>query len=149
PLSLVRHSLFMPLTRRNQSPQQASRPFERNRDGIVPGEGAGVLVMEELEHAHRRGARIYAEVVGFGSAFDRGPTGSGLARAIRAALNEAGIGPEDVDHVNAQGFSAVESDIWEARGLQEVFGNTRRPVPVLAAKSYFGSLGAGSSTTEL
>ena len=149
PLSMVRHSLFMPLSRRNEAPEKASRPFDRQRDGIVPGEGAGVFVLEELEHARRRGAAIYAEVVGFGAAFDRHCSGQGLARAIRTALNEAAIGPEEVDHINAQGFSAREADVWEARGIQEVFGNCRRQVPVFAAKSYLGSLGAGSSTTEL
>jgi 3-oxoacyl-[acyl-carrier-protein] synthase II len=115
----------------------------------VLGEGGGVLVLEDLEHARRRGARIYAEVVGFGSAFDRTCSGAGLARAIRAALEEAAIGPEEVDHVNAQGLSSLEADIWEARGLQEVFGGCKRPVGVFAAKSYIGSLGSGSSTTEL
>jgi 3-oxoacyl-[acyl-carrier-protein] synthase II len=149
PLSLVRQSLFEALSRRNDEPEKACRPFDRNRDGIVLGEGGGVLILEELEHARRRGAQIYAEVVGFGCAFDRERTGAGLARAVRAALNEAGVGPEDVDHVNAQGFSAVKSDSWEAKGLAEVFGNCRPPVPVFAPKSYFGNLGAGAGTTEL
>jgi 3-oxoacyl-[acyl-carrier-protein] synthase II len=149
PLSFVRHTLFMPLTRRNEAPEKASRPFDRRRDGVVLGEGSTVFALEELEHANRRGAHIYAEVTGFGAAFDRARKGAGLARAIRAALKEANIGPEDVDHVNAQGFSSPEADIWEARGLQEVFGSTRATVPVFAGKSYFGSLGAGSSTTEL
>src|SRR5436305_2475854 len=101
PLSLVRQCLFQPLSRRNDAPEKASRPFDRGRDGMVLGEGAGVLVVEELEHARRRGAEIYAELVGFGAAFDRKLNGEGLARAIRAALADAGIGPEDVDHVNA------------------------------------------------
>ena len=149
PLSFVRHTLFMPLTRRNEAPEKASRPFDRRRDGVVLGEGSTVFVLEELDHATRRGAHIYAEVTGFGAAFDRFRTGAGLARAIRAALKEAGIGPQDVDHVNAQGFSSPEADIWEARGLQQVFGDIRVTVPVFAGKSYFGSLGAGSSTTEL
>jgi 3-oxoacyl-[acyl-carrier-protein] synthase II len=149
PLSLVRHSLFMPLSRRNDSPESACRPFDAGRDGIVPGEGSGVLVLEELEHARRRNARIYAEVVGFGAAFDRDRSGAGLARAIRSALNEAGIGPEDVDHINAHGFSDKRSDVWEAQGLQEVFGNCKSPAPVFAPKSYFGTLGAGGSTAEL
>jgi 3-oxoacyl-[acyl-carrier-protein] synthase II len=149
PLSLVRHSLFLALSRRNDAPEQASRPFDRRRDGIVPGEGAGVLALEDGEYARRRGARVYAEIVGFGSAFDRGRTGAGLARAIHVALTEAGIGPEDIDHINAQGFSSREADVWEARGIQQVFGNCPRPVPVFAAKSYFGSLGAGSGITEL
>src|SRR5207253_1821918 len=127
PLSLVRHSLFMPLSRRNEAPEKASRPFERNRDGMVPGEGGGVLAIEEFEQARRRGARIYGEIVGFGSAFDRARSGTGLARAIRAALNEAGVGPADIDHINAHGYSAPQSDVWEARGLREIFGSYRVP----------------------
>ena len=107
PLSLVRQCLFEPLSRRNDAPEKACRPFDRSRDGLVLGEGAGVLVVEELEHARKRGARIYAEVVGFGAAFDRERNGDGLARAIRAALAEAGIGPDDVDHVNAHGLAHV------------------------------------------
>jgi 3-oxoacyl-[acyl-carrier-protein] synthase II len=149
PLSLVRQCLFQPLSRRNDVPEKACRPFDRDRDGIVLGEGAGVLVLEELGHARRRGARIYGEVVGFAAAFDPDRSGAGLARAIRVALAEAGVGPEDVDHVNAQGLSAVAYDAWEARALQAVFGAARRPVPVFAAKSYYGNLGAGSGTTEL
>jgi 3-oxoacyl-[acyl-carrier-protein] synthase II len=149
PLSMVRHSLFMCLSRRNEEPERAARPFDRQRDGVVLGEGSGVIVLEELEHARRRGARIYAELVGFGAAFDRQCSGAGLARAIRAALQEAAIGPEDIDHINANGMSSVAGDVWEARGLQEVFGHCREPVPVLGVKSYIGSLGAGSSTAEL
>jgi 3-oxoacyl-[acyl-carrier-protein] synthase II len=160
PLSMVRQCLFDALSRRNEEPEKACRPFDRRRDGFVLGEGGGVVVMEELEHARKRGARIYAEVVGFGSAFDatvnprianpKAPPGeSGLARAIRAALREAGIGPEAIDHINAHGLSSPASDAWEARGLQAVFGTCRPPIPVFAAKSYFGNLGAGGSTTEL
>jgi 3-oxoacyl-[acyl-carrier-protein] synthase II len=149
PLSMVRQCLFLPLSRRNDAPDKASRPFDRDRDGTVLGEGSGVLVVEDLEHARRRGARIYAEIVGFGAAFDRDRSGEGLARAITAALNEAGIGPDDVDHVNAQGTSDVRSDAWEAQGIAKVFGNRREPVPVFALKSYIGNLGAGSGATEL
>ncbi len=149
PLSLVRQCLYEPLSRRNEAPEKACRPFDRRRDGIVIGEGAAVLVLEELEHARRRGARIYAEVLGCGAAFDRRKDGSGLARAIRAALADAGVGPDEIDHVNAHGLSTVDADIWEARGLQEVFGNRREPLPVFAAKSFLGNLGAGSGTTEL
>ena len=149
PLSMVRHSLFMTLTKRNDAPEKACRPFELGRDGIVPGEGAGVMVVEELEHARKRGARIYAELAGFGSSFDRDRNGTGLARAIRAAFKDAGIGPEEIDHVNAHGLSTVEADIWEANGIQEVFGHLKDPVPVFAAKSYIGNLGAGCATTEL
>jgi 3-oxoacyl-[acyl-carrier-protein] synthase II len=149
PLSMVRQCLYEPLSRRNDAPEKACRPFDRRRDGLVLGEGATVLVLEELEHARRRGARIYAELVGFGSAFDRRRDGSGLARAARAALAEAGVGPEEIDHVNAHGLGTVAAVAWEARGLHEVFGACREPVPVFAAKSYLGNLGAGSGTTEL
>src|SRR5262245_9878943 len=147
PLSLSRHSLFEPLSQRNDAPEKASRPFDRRRDGMVIGEGAGVLALEDLDHARRRGARIYGELVGFGAAFDRGCTGAGLARAIRAALKEASIGPEDIDHVNAHGCSSIEADRWESRGLLDVFGG--RGTPVFAAKSYFGNLGAAGGATEL
>jgi 3-oxoacyl-[acyl-carrier-protein] synthase II len=149
PLSMARQCLFEALARGSDGPEKACRPFDRRRDGIVLGEGAGVFVLEDLEHARRRGARIYAEVVGFGAAFDRHRSGAGLSRAIRAALAEAGIGPEDVDHVNAHGLSTRAADAWEARGLQTIFGELKSPVPVFAAKSYLGNLGAGGSITEL
>jgi 3-oxoacyl-[acyl-carrier-protein] synthase II len=148
PLSLARHSLFMPLSRRNECPEKACRPFDRDRDGVVLGEGGAVFVLEALNHARRRGAHIYAEVVGAGAAFDRDRSGSGLARAIRAALKEAGVAPDEIDHVNAQGASATESDKWEARGLHEIFGAVARRVPVFAPTSYMGSLGAGGSIAE-
>jgi 3-oxoacyl-[acyl-carrier-protein] synthase II len=149
PLSLVRQCLFERLSHRNEEPAKACRPFDRQRDGLVLGEGAGVFAVEELEHARRRGARIYAEIIGFGAAFDPGLKGDGLTRAVRAALAEAGIGPEEVDHVNAHGLATRESDAWEARCLHEVFGARSQPVPVFAPKSYIGNLGAGGSTVEL
>jgi 3-oxoacyl-[acyl-carrier-protein] synthase II len=149
PLSLARQCLFERLSHRNDEPARACRPFDMERDGLVLGEGAGVFSVEELEHARRRGARIYGEIVGFGAAFDPNLTGDGLARAVRAALAEAGIGPEEVDHINAHGLATRESDVWEARCLGEVFGNVSSPVPVFAPKSYLGNLGAGGSTVEL
>jgi 3-oxoacyl-[acyl-carrier-protein] synthase II len=146
PVGLVRQCLFEQLSKRNETPEKACRPFDRGRDGIVLGEGAGVLVVEDLEHANKRGARIYGEMVGFGAAFDRKQDGDGLARAIRAALADAGIGPEEVDHVNAHGLATKQTDLWEAHGLAKVFGSS---VPVVGLKGYFGNLGAGSGTTEL
>src|SRR5205085_5445178 len=89
PLSMVRQCLFQPLSKRNDEPQKACRPFDRRRDGLVLGEGGTVLVVEDLEHACKRGARIYAEVVGFGASFDADRSGRGLARAVRIALKEA------------------------------------------------------------
>ncbi len=149
PLSFVRQCLFGNLSTRNDAPEKASRPFERHRDGTVQGEGAGVLVVEELEHARRRGARIYAELVGFGSAFDRNRSGRGLVRAMRTALEKAAITPDLVDHIGAHGLSSIRADAWEAQALKEVFGGCSRPVPVFAPKSYFGNLGAASGTSEL
>src|SRR5258708_14357295 len=128
PLSLVRQCLYEPLSKRNEDPEKACRPFDKDRDGIVVGEGAGVLVLEELDHAQKRGARIYAEVVGFGASFDRDRSGSGLARAIRAALKDANLRPESIDHINAHGLARIEADVWEAKGLHEGFGPCNPPI---------------------
>ena len=149
PLSFVRQCLFGNLSTRNDAPEKACRPFDRLRDGSVQGEGVAVLVLEELEHARRRGARIYAELVGFGSTFDRNRSGRGLARVMRIALARAGITPDQVDHIGAHGLSSVRADPWEAQAIKEVFGASSRPVPVFAPKSYFGNLGAASGTSEL
>jgi 3-oxoacyl-[acyl-carrier-protein] synthase II len=146
PVSLVRQCLFEQMSKRNEEPEKACRPFDSSRDGLVLGEGTGVLVVEDLEHARKRGAEIYAEVIGFGAAFDRKLNGEGLARAIRAALADAGVGPEDIDHVNAHGLGTRHSDVWEARGIASVFGTS---VPVFGAKGYLGNLGAASGTAEL
>jgi 3-oxoacyl-[acyl-carrier-protein] synthase II len=149
PITLTRYCLFAEVSRRNDAPERACRPFDRRRDGQVLGEGGGVLLLEELGHALRRNARVYAEVVGFGAAFDPDRSGRGLARAVAAALAEAGVGPGQIDHVNAHGYSTTADDAWEARGLAAVFGNCRPTVPVFAAKSYFGNLGAGGGLVEL
>jgi 3-oxoacyl-[acyl-carrier-protein] synthase II len=115
----------------------------------VLGEGATLLAVEEAEHARRRGAHIYGEVAGSGAAFDKDRTGQGLVRAIRAALAQAGVTPAEIDHVNAQGYGSVEGDTWEARALVQALGVEAASVPVLAAKSYFGTLGGAANTTEL
>src|SRR5262249_45604448 len=149
PLSMVRQCLFEALSRRNETPEKACRPFDRARDGLVIGEGARVLIVAERGHAARRGARVHREGGGCGSAFDAKRDGAGVARAARAALADAGIGPEEGDHVNAHGLATREADAWEARGLQEVFGQSREPAPVFAPKGYLGNMGAGAGTTEL
>jgi 3-oxoacyl-[acyl-carrier-protein] synthase II len=105
-LSLVRQCLFEPLSHRNDEPARACRPFDRHRDGVVLGEGATVFALEELDHARRRGAEIYAELIGFGSAFDPTLNGNGLERSIAAALKEAGVTPEEIDHINAHGLAS-------------------------------------------
>ena len=108
-----------------------------------------MLVAEELEHARKRGACILAEVAGFASAFDVKRDGSGLARAITQALDEAGIGPDELDHVNAHGLGVREQDAWEARGLRLALGAAADRVPVFAAKAYIGNLGPAGGVTEL
>jgi 3-oxoacyl-[acyl-carrier-protein] synthase II len=169
-MGLIRQQLMNPLSRRNDDPQRACRPFDRDRDGLVLGEGGGILVVEAEEHARRRGARIYGELVGFGAAFDtsaernvgRWRIGSpaerrqpyprrpgrehGLARAIRIALKQAGIRPSDLDHVNAHGCSTIPDDIWEAQGLAEALGPNA--LPVFAPKSRFAHLGVAAAPIE-
>ena len=147
PLSMVRQALFANLSKQNDTPETAVKPFDRRRDGTVLGEGGGVLAVEELEHAKRRGATILAEVVGQGSAFDRGLTGQGVARAIHAALRQAGLTPADLDHVNAHGLGSVKLDVTEAQGIKAALGDAA--VPVWAVKSYLGNLGAGGGLVEL
>jgi 3-oxoacyl-[acyl-carrier-protein] synthase II len=146
PLSLSRFALFAEFSRRNDDPEGAIRPFDRERDGTAPGEGTAVFTLETLEHAKARGAKIYGEVVSVAGGVDRGLTGSGLAKVIRNALAAAGIRPEDVDHVNAHGTGTTRGDEFEARGIAEVFG---RSVSVFSPLSRFGNLGAASSLMEL
>ncbi|MER3416460.1 MAG: hypothetical protein C4297_09650 [Gemmataceae bacterium] len=149
PLSLTRWSLFAQLTERNDIPEEACKPFDRHRDGIVPGEGAGVVVLETWDHARRRGAPIIAEMIGFGAACDAHLTGEGLARAVRAAMAQAGVAAHDLDHINAQGFATREDDIWEARGYCLAFGGIAQVPRVTALKGYFGCLGSGGAVVEL
>jgi 3-oxoacyl-[acyl-carrier-protein] synthase II len=138
----------------NCDPAKASRPFDKNRTGMVAGEGAGMVVLEELSSARARGARIYAEVVGLGSANVahtdlRGKCDVALARAMQAALRDAGRTPTDVGHLNAHGLSTTERDADESRAIREVFGPLADRLPVTAPKSYFGNLGAGGGVVEL
>jgi 3-oxoacyl-[acyl-carrier-protein] synthase II len=147
PITIVRYFLFGHLSTRNEQPERASRPFDRQRDGQVLGEGAGVLALEELQHARRRGARIRAELLGFASGFDRGCQGPGLARVARLALERAGLSPADLDHVNAHGLGTVREDAWEARGIAEALAGA--DVPVVGFKSYLGNIGTGAGVAEL
>ncbi|MEX2307018.1 MAG: beta-ketoacyl-[acyl-carrier-protein] synthase family protein [Pirellulales bacterium] len=138
----------------NCDPTKASRPFDKNRTGMVAGEGAGMVVLEELSSAKSRGATIYAEVVGLGSANVadaklRGKCDVALERAMRAALRDARRSPADIGHVNAHGLSTIARDAEEARALCAVFGAQIRTLPVTALKSYFGNLGAGGGVVEL
>ena len=137
----------------NDDPASWSRPFDRARRGMVLGEGAAVLILEELSHAERRGARIRAELVGHAAvaAVDRGGIGrrrTALRHAFGTALRSAGIDPGQVGHVHAHGLSTVTGDREEAAALADVFGAAWPRVPVVAAKSHFGNLGAGSGLVE-
>jgi 3-oxoacyl-[acyl-carrier-protein] synthase II len=146
PITLSRYNLFIQLSRRNDDPAGAVRPFDATRDGTVSGEGSAVFMLEELEHARKRNANILGEVVGWAGGVDRGLKGLGLARVIRNALKMASIQPNDVDHVNAHGTGTTVGDAFEARGIAEVFG---REAPVFAPLSRFGNLGAASGLMEL
>jgi len=135
-------------------PAAASRPFDANRTGMVVGEGAGAIILEELESARSRGATIYAEIVGTGSSTVtlgdlQGQPAQALANAARTALAEANITPDQLGHINAHGLGTTQSDAAEAKALAEVLGDHSNSVPVVAAKSYFGNLGAGSGVIEL
>ncbi|MBY0230933.1 MAG: hypothetical protein K2W96_16730 [Gemmataceae bacterium] len=147
PVSLIRHCLFERLSRRNDDPAGAVRPFDAERDGPVMGEGAAVLAVEDAGHAEKRGATVLADLAGFGAAFDRDYSGKGLARAIRAALKEAAMRPDDIGAVIGHGLAEEKLDRFEARGLALVFGP--KGVPVFAAKAAIGNTGAASGLMEL
>jgi 3-oxoacyl-[acyl-carrier-protein] synthase II len=147
PVSLVRQCMFEKLSRNNDHPTTACRPFDKNRQGMVLGEGSTVLLAEDLGHAQRRGATPLAEMIGFGAAFERDHSGQGLARAIQAALREADLRPSDLDFVIGHATGHPDHDPVEARGLAAVFGPNG--VPVYAAKAALGHLGAASGATEV
>lgn len=143
------------LSRRNDEPTRASRPFDNDRDGFVIGEGAGVLVLEDLDHARQRGARVYAEVIGYAATSDAhhitepAPGGAGLARALRRAIAKAGISHDQVGYINAHGTSTRYNDRDETAAIKSVFGEQAYKVPVSSTKSMIGHLTGAAGGVEI
>jgi 3-oxoacyl-[acyl-carrier-protein] synthase II len=140
------------LSRRNDDPEGASRPFDQGRDGFVPGEGCGVVILEELEHARARGVEILAEIVGYGATADAShitlpaPGGIGAVRAARRALAKAGLQPTDIAHVNAHATSTPEGDRSELQAIKTIFGDHAPKLSITANKSMIGhTLGAAGA----
>jgi 3-oxoacyl-[acyl-carrier-protein] synthase II len=138
----------------NDEPHRASRPFEKSRNGFVTSEGAGVLILEELNHARSRGAKIYAEILGYGSTCDAYhpvaplPSGESAARCMELSIKEAGIAPEEIDHINAHGTSTPANDLTETIAIKKLFGARAREIKISANKSMIGHLWAGAGAVE-
>ncbi len=154
PLGVTGFNRLTALSTRNDDPATASRPFSVDRDGFVMGEGAGMLVLETLEHAQARGANILAEVVGYGSTADAyritdiHPDGRGAAKSMQLALEDAGLGLEDIDYISAHGTSTKENDSIETRAVKAVFGDHAKSIPMSSIKSMLGHLIAAAGSVE-
>lgn len=146
PISIAGFSAMKALSTYNDEPQKASRPFDAKRDGFVMGEGAGILVLETLEHAKARGAKIYAEIVGYGVTCDAyhitapDPEGLGAAKAMKKAMDEAALTPEDISYINAHGTSTPLNDKLETLAIKKVFGKRAYDIPISSIKSMIGHL---------
>jgi 3-oxoacyl-[acyl-carrier-protein] synthase II len=155
PFGVTGFNLLTALSERNDEPERASRPFDKNRDGFVLGEGAAMLVLEEYEHARKRGAQIYGELMGYGTtadAFritDTHPEGRGAISCLKMALGDAGKNVTDVDYINAHGTSTAVNDRVESLSIRNVFGDHADKVPVSSTKSMTGHLIAAAGATEL
>ena len=154
PLGIAAFSAMKAISTRNDEPHRASRPFDKDRDGFVLGEGAGVLVFEEFEHARKRDARILCEVIGFGTTADAGdmvqpdPRGAGAARAMTVALTNARLNPDNIDYINAHGTSTPLGDVAETMAIKAVFGAVAHKIPISSTKSMIGHLLGASGGVE-
>jgi 3-oxoacyl-[acyl-carrier-protein] synthase II len=154
PLTIGGFNAMKALSTRNDEPEKACRPFEKNRDGFVVAEGAGIVLLEELKFALNRNAKIYGELVGYGYTGDAyhitapSPDGDGAVRCMRMALKDAGLGPEDVDYINAHGTSTPLNDLTETIAIKTVFGDHAKKVPISATKSMTGHLLGAAGSTE-
>jgi 3-oxoacyl-[acyl-carrier-protein] synthase II len=153
-LPLTAFAAMMALSKRNDEPERASRPYDKARDGFVLSEGAGVVVLESAEHAARRGARVYCTLSGAGMTADAhhiaqpDPVGVGAARAMRFALEDAGVGPDQVVHLNAHATSTQQGDVAEAQAVRAVLGEAADRAAVSATKSMTGHLLGGAGAVE-
>jgi len=143
------------LLSKNPKPTEACRPFDAKRDGMVLSEGAGMMIIEEMSHAQERGARIYAEIVGYGNSssayhlYQPCPSGSGIAIALKKSLNDSEIEPSTIDYINADGIGTTCSDRAETRAIKDVFGSDAYRIPISSNKSMMGHLGTGAGAVEL
>lgn len=154
PMAIGGFANMKALSERNDAPDKASRPFEKGRDGFVMGEGAGIVILEELEHARERGATIYAEVAGYGATGDAyhltapAPDGEGAQRAMKRAIRDAGLTPADVQYINAHGTSTPANDLNESRAIKAVFGESAYNVNVSSTKSCTGHMLGAAGAVE-
>jgi 3-oxoacyl-[acyl-carrier-protein] synthase II len=154
PMGVGGFNAMKAMSTRNDAPEKASRPFDKERDGFVMGEGAGTLIIESLEHAQARGAKIYAELAGFGATADAhhitqpAPGGEGAVRSMRMSLKDAGISPDEIDYINVHGTSTPQGDISETEAIKTVFGDHARKVAISSTKSMTGHLLGAAGAVE-